>query len=94
MTDVAREGVDRSDRSSFAIVADVLRAAERAQVKSGVFRDANLNHDRGEQYLQFCIDRGLLDPRQRGFRVTDEGKAFLDEWGQIQSMMEGLDDGS
>lgn len=56
-----------------------------------MFRDANLNHSRGQQYLEFCQDRGLVRRSGRGFSLTEEGRSYLAEWRKIQDMLSEAD---
>lgn len=79
-------------RSSFRIIADVLRAAADTDVKSCVFRRANLNHTRGERYLMFCDDVGLLDAADDGYRITDEGRGYLSDWSHVEDYLVHVDE--
>lgn len=74
-------------RSSIQIVADVLRAARYEGTKSCVFRQANLNHMRGERYLEFCTGRGLLEETGDGFDVTRKGRSFLSDWSHLEDYL-------
>lgn len=79
-------------RSSFRIIADVLRAAEGTNTKSCVFRRANLNHTRGERYLTFCDDVGLLEIDGQGYHVTDEGRGYLSDWSHLEDYLVHVDE--
>lgn len=79
-------------RSSFRIIADVLRAAADTDVKSSVFRRANLNHTRGERYLTFCDDVGLLEIDDDEYHVTDEGRGYLSDWSHVEDYLVHVDE--
>lgn len=80
---------DPSHRSTFRIVADVLRAAQRTETKSRIFRRANLNHTRGERYLSFLDDVGLVEVDD-GVRVTEEGLGYLSDWTHLEQYLEPM----
>lgn len=83
---------DTDHRSSLQIVADVLRAARYENTKSCLFRQANLNHVRGERYLDFCRHRGLLDADDGGYEVTRKGRAFLSDWNHLEDYLVKVED--
>lgn len=74
---------DPGRRSAFRIVADLLRAAEMTDVRSRVFRRADLNHTRGERYLTFLDEVGLVETGD-GIEVTDEGQGYLSDWDHLE----------
>lgn len=80
---------DPAHRSTFRIVAEVLRAARRTDTKSRVFRRANLNHTRGERYLHLCEEMGLLEIDD-GVRVTEEGRGYLSDWTHLEQYLDPL----
>lgn len=85
--------IETDHRSSLRIVADVLRAAMYENTKSCLFRQANLNHVRGERYLDFCVERRLIRPHADGYEVTEKGRAYLNDWAHLEQYLVAVEEG-
>lgn len=85
--------IETDHRSSLRIVADLIRATMYENTKSCLFRQANLNHVRGQRYLDFCTERGLIRPLADGYEVTEKGRGYLSDWGHLERYLVAVEEG-
>jgi predicted transcriptional regulator len=78
-------------RNRNEIISQILDTANCAGgiTKSKMMYKAYLSHDQLQEYSMLLIDNGLLhyDSTMRTFRTTEEGRAFLQAYGQIDHML-------
>jgi predicted transcriptional regulator/DNA-directed RNA polymerase subunit RPC12/RpoP len=81
-------------RTSFDILADILKIAERPISKTEILYRANLSFKQAEKYLKMLEDMGLLkmyfeDGNNRRYLTTQKGKEYLSnsfkQFGRIPS---------
>jgi predicted transcriptional regulator len=78
-------------RNRNEIISQILDTANCADgiSKSKMMYKTYLSHDQLEEYTMLLIDNGLLhyDSTMRTLRTTEEGRAFLQAYGQIDHML-------
>ena len=70
-------------RSSFEIVAEILRLARKGARRTRVVYGANLNFKMLDEYLTRLEETGLITLPQNGdqmIRTTEKGKEFLQQF--------------
>lgn len=80
--------INRKERDSAQVIADILRVVkERPTRKTPLFRSANLNHVRGNEYLDACMQLGLLKEQEEHYLATERGIEFLRYWRKIEKRL-------
>jgi len=64
-------------RSRIDIIADILSVAGEEAKKTHIVYSANLNFARVDEYLQYLVDKGLIEYRSREYKTTEKGQEFL-----------------
>ena len=59
------------------IIADILSVAGEEAKKTHIVYSANLNFARVGEYLQYLVDKGLIENRSREYKTTERGEEFL-----------------
>jgi predicted transcriptional regulator len=82
----------RERRGWIEVVADILDAANRrAGVnKTSIVYKANLNFGRLEHYMEFLINKGLMQKKSDDevlFKTTEKGKEFLDRYRKVRELI-------
>jgi len=69
----------RKNRSSIDIIANILEVAKEGNKKTRIMYLANLSFDQLKKYLNFLIEKDLLeyDSNERKYKTTDKGLEFL-----------------
>lgn len=82
--------MDRKRRGKTEILAEILREAEGGERKTRIIRSANTNHTRGTQYIEHCLDAGLLVEHDDLYRVTKKGQRLLRHWEEVAERLPGI----
>lgn len=86
--------INRKERDSAQVIADILRVVKEEPCrKTPLFRSANLNHVRGNEYLEACMKLGLLQEQDEHYRATEKGIEYLRYWRKIEKRLSISDDG-
>lgn len=81
--------VNRKERDSAQVIADILRVVKDGPIrKTPLFRSANLNHVRGNEYLEACMTLGLLEEESEHYKATERGIDYLRHWRKIEKRLE------
>ena len=64
-------------RSRMDILADILSVAGEETKKTHIVYSANLNFARVDEYLQYLVDKGLIEKKSGEFKTTEKGEEFL-----------------
>lgn len=80
------------DRSTYRIVADLLRAAREADTRTRIVRQAGLDPAHGQRVLTFMEETGLVELDDDGWRVTDEGRGYLTDWARLEGIVVEVDE--
>lgn len=83
----ANEAMTGSRRDRCELVVDLLRAARNGARKTQIFRAANTNHSRGSEYLEACVEAGLLREEDGLYRLTRSGRDVLDRWVDVEEAL-------
>lgn len=76
----------RKYRRRIDIIADILKAAENRSVKkTRIMYAANLSYKLLENYLDYAIKIGFMQPNENGYELTDKGRVFLEKYEFYQS---------
>ena len=69
----------RKNRSSIEIIANILEIAKDGAKKTRIMYLANLSFDQLKKYLNFLIDKNLLEynPIEKKYKTTNRGSEFL-----------------
>jgi len=76
-------------RNEIDIYADVLRIAKDGVLKTRIVYGANLNFKIIKRYLSRLMERDLLVSSDKIYRTTESGLKFLEEYGNLTSMLDG-----
>ena len=76
-------------RNEIDIYADVLRIAKDGVLKTRIVYGANLNFKIIKRYLSRLMERDLLVSHDKIYRTTESGLKFLEEYGNLTSMLDG-----
>lgn len=79
----------RKRRGKTQILAEILREAEGGERKTRIIRSANTNHVRGTEYIEHCLEAGLLVERDDLYRVTEKGQRLLRHWEEVAERLPG-----
>ena len=71
------KGSLKERRSRMDIIADILSVAGEEAKKTHIVYSANLNFARVGEYLQYLVDKGLIENRSREYKTTERGEEFL-----------------
>lgn len=80
-----------SRRDRCELVIDILRAARKGARKTAIFRAAKTNHSRGSEYLEDCVEAGLLKEVDDRYRLTSRGREVLDCWSDLEEALPVLE---
>ncbi|MBE9593169.1 MAG: winged helix-turn-helix domain-containing protein [Proteobacteria bacterium] len=72
-----RSGGLKERRSRMDIIADILSVAGEEAKKTHIVYRANLNFARVDEYLQYMVDKGLIEKKSREYKTTERGEEFL-----------------
>jgi predicted transcriptional regulator len=65
------------------ILADVLTVAGKGARKTRIMREANLSYDLLKKYLGQAVNSALLQSNNYGFKTTEKGQKFLEQYKQL-----------
>lgn len=71
---------NRTRRSYFEIIADILKLCRIKANKTRILYQVNLNYILLQKYLNLLMDKGLLEvdeDRRKWYTTTDKGEDFL-----------------
>jgi predicted transcriptional regulator len=82
----------RERRTQLDVIRDMLElCVDKPLVKTAIMYRANLSFRQVEEYLSFCVKRGLLRNQIEGSRVvyttTQKGKKLLDAIYHVESIL-------
>jgi predicted transcriptional regulator len=74
------------NRKSIDIIADILRICKKGNKKTRIMYLANLSWTQLKKYLEFLIDKKLLeyDSIERKYKITDKGSEFLRVYSDVK----------
>jgi predicted transcriptional regulator len=73
-------------RSSFEIIAEILRVAKNGAKKTRIMYACGLSHRFIEQYLTFLLETGLLRTGS-SYHTTEKGMRFLQKYQTIELLL-------
>ena len=73
-------------RSSFEIIAEMLRAAKHGAKKTRIMYSCNLSYGATEEYLTYLLEAGLLRIGN-SFHTTDKGIQFLNAYQTLELLL-------
>ena len=86
--DIPKTGGKRSKerRGKLEIMVEILDICVEGALKTEIVYKANLNFKRVGSYLPFLEKRELIERSGSGFKTTDKGKEFLDNYHKVKEM--------
>ena len=80
-----------SRRSAVEIIYEILSLCEGVGVKkTAIMYGSNLSHDQLVRYLSYLTDQGMIEARERRYRLTDAGRTMLTEVAEVIDLVRGL----
>jgi predicted transcriptional regulator len=73
-------------RSTFEIIAEMLRVAKQGAKKTRIMYSCNLSYGATEEYLTYLLETGLLRIGN-SFHTTDKGIRFLRAYQTLQLLL-------
>lgn len=83
------EPIALTRRGPTKIIAAVLEEAEGGARKTWIIRAANLNHVRGTEYIDRCLDAGLLVEQGGRYFLSEKGERLLGHWNEVAQRLPG-----
>lgn len=79
------------NRHKLEIFYSMLKAVKEPRLKTYVMYSANLSYCSLDSYLEFLINRGLIErfnenPRTK-YMITNQGKRFLELYREIENIL-------
>lgn len=66
---------------------DLLSACREPVPKTRLYRQANMNHDQGERYLELSLDEDLVRRVDGHFVVSETGEEILEDWRDLEDVV-------
>lgn len=77
-------------RRTSEIISDILNIAKNGARKTRIMYQANLSFTQLKKYLEFLINKGLLEQKEDIFKTTDKGKTFIEYFKKYKKREEEL----
>lgn len=65
------------------MVMDLLESCIEPVPKTHLFRQANMNFDQGETYLDLCVEEDLVRRDNGAFVLSDKGEDVVQGWQRV-----------
>ena len=74
-------------RGRFEILLDVLSVARHGARKTEIVYKANLNFARIDNYLNYLVDKALIEKSGAFYRTTERGNEFLRDYQELEYLI-------
>ena len=75
-------------RGRLQMIKEILELlAKCGRTKTEIIRRANLNFYKGQEILDFLMEKGLITKSSEKYSITDKGKDFLEKLRELDEFM-------
>ena len=92
--------VGRGNRGYLEIIHSILSACTEGALKTHVMFKCNLNSSQVQQYLEYLVDRGLLDKERKAYSsktsyiTSERGRRYMRAYKEVVEMLRDRKDTS
>jgi len=90
---VAKKLVGRGNRGYLEIIQTILSVCTEGALKTHVMFKCNLNSSQVQQYLEYLVDRGLLDKERKAYSsktsyiTSERGRRYMRAYNEVVEML-------
>jgi len=90
---VAKKIVGRGNRGYLEIIHTILSVSTEGALKTHVMFKCNLNSSQVQQYLEYLVDRGLLDKERKAYSsktsylTSERGRRYMRAYSEVVEML-------
>ena len=88
ITELIHDGKLNRKRSRLETIYTILTLSRQGIRKTHIMYRANLSHQQLVKYLEVLTTKNLLAERDGSFITTDQGRAFIEKFQEIQTIMD------
>jgi predicted transcriptional regulator len=95
---VAKKLVGRGNRGYLEIIHTILSVCTEGALKTHVMFKCNLNSSQVQQYLEYLVDRGLLEKERKAYssktsyRTSERGRRYMRAYNEVVEMLKDRKD--